>query len=189
MTKQSSRVQQFFLHAIIPILCSVALGFILFRNGVFNRHQGSFQFIWSAVVASLFYYLLTNIRRRDAVLGFVVLLGLTFLTTGSTTFTWLLRDVLYTAAIGISVFLYFIYYRQYAKLHMFSPAILLAGIYGVVNVLASEILLWCNRNFALEGATWDVAGVASTGAFFGLLIGFAVGCGIILADKLFDRTV
>ena len=65
MHATGSRVQQFLLHALVPIVSSVGLGFVFYQDGVFNQQHGSFQFVWSSVVASIFYYLLVFLRPRS----------------------------------------------------------------------------------------------------------------------------
>jgi hypothetical protein len=187
MDSSGSKVRRFILHALVPIGCSVALGFVFYQDGVFNRYHGSFQFVWSAVVASVFYYLLLFLRLRDAYLGLLCLLLLTFVTTRSTDPAFILRDILYTAAIGASVFIYFRYFRQSAKLNSMYPAVTLGGIYGAVYVIASEIHLGIIHGLGMMDTGGTIVGIAATTAFFGLSIGFAVGGGIALADKLFDQ--
>lgn len=185
MVSTGSKTQQFILKALIPVICSIIVGYIFYQEGVFNRYHGSFQFVWSAVVASVFYYLLVFLRPRDAYLGFLILLLLTFVTTQSTRPSFILRDIFYTMAIGVSIFVYFKYFRQGSKLNYAYPAVTLAGIYGVVYIIASEIHLGIIRYFVMEDTGGTFLGLASTTAFFGVLIGFAVGIGITLAERIF----
>ncbi len=187
MGRKGSKVQQFILDALVPICCSIVLGFIFFGDGVFNRYHGAFQFVWSAVVASVFYYLLLYLRSRDAYLGFLLLLMATFLTTRSTSPEIVLRDIFYIGAIGVSVLVYFKYFRHAAKLNPLYTAVALGGIYGVLYIIASEIHMGIIRSFAMENTGGNVVSVATTTAFFGLSIGFAVGGGITLADRIFHH--
>jgi hypothetical protein len=139
------------------------------------------------VVASVFYYLLVFVRPRDASAGFLVLLMATFVTTGSTRVAFILRDIFYAGAIGAAIMIYFRYFKQGAHLHYAYSAVTLAGIYGMVYVIAGEIHLAIIRTFILEDTGGDIVRVAENTAFFGLLIGFAVGAGITLADRLFGN--
>jgi hypothetical protein len=187
MVPSTSRVQQFILHSLVPIICSIAVGFILFQDGVFHRSNGSFQFLWSAVVASVVYNLLLFLRPRDASAGLLLLLMATLLTTESTRVAFILRDIFYVGAIGAAIMMYFRYFKQGAHLHYAYSAITLAGIYGVVYVIAGEIHLAIIRTFVMEDTGGNIVLVAENTAFFGLLIGFAVGAGISLADKIFGQ--
>ncbi len=185
MAPAGSKVQQFIFHALVPIICSVVVGFLFFQDGVFNRLHGSFQFLWSAVVASVFYYLLVYLRARDAYLGLLILFLLTLVTTGSTRPAYILRDIFYVAAIGTSVFIYFRYFRKGADINYAYSGVILAGIYGLVYGVAAVILLAVEQAFAMEntGGAMDMKMISTT-AGFGLWIGFAVGAGITLADRL-----
>ncbi len=121
MPPSVSRVQQFVLRALVPIICSIVLGFIIFQGGVFHRTHGSFQFVWSAVVASVFYHLLVLLRPRDAYLGLILLLMLTFVAARSTRPGYILRDIFYIGEIGAAVLIYFRYFKQGADLNVGTP--------------------------------------------------------------------
>jgi hypothetical protein len=163
------------------------MGFLFYQDGVFDRTHGSFQFLWSAVVASVFYYLLIFLRPRDAYLGFLLLLILTFVTTQSTRPAFILRDIFYVGAVGVSILIYFKYFKQGAHLNYGYSAVTLAGIYGMVYIIASEIHLTIIRGLHLEDTGGNFVGIAATTAFFGTLIGFAVGAGITIAHTLFGQ--
>jgi len=184
MAISSSKVQEFIIKSIAPIFCSIVVGFVFYQWDVFNRYYTAFQFVWSGVVASMFYYLLIFLRPRDALLGFILLLFFTFLTTGSTRVAFILRDIFYSGGIGLSIFIYFKYFRPVAPPMYAYPAFMLAGIYGVVYIIASEIHLGILRAFLMEETGGTFLGVATSIAFFGVSIGFAVGCGIGLNEKL-----
>ncbi len=185
MTKSRSKTEQFILHSIVPVLCTVAVGFVFYQENVFNRLYGAFQFVWSGVVASVFYYLLVYVRLRDAALGAIILLFLTFLTTASTRPAYILRDIFYVGGICVSIFVYFKYFRKDVPLNYARPAFLIAGIYGIVYIIVSEIYLGILRSFAMEDGGGNVVSLASTTAFFGVLIGCAVGSGIALNERFF----
>ena len=187
MTTSRSKVQQFILYALLPVVCSIVIGYVFNRENVFEPHYAAFQFVWSAFVASLFFYLLIFLRSRDAFLGLILLYVLTVLTTRSTQLVFLLRDLVYVGAIGLSIFLYFKYFRQDAVANYAYTPFMLAGIYSVVNIVSTEILLGIHRTFGVDDIRGDILNVASTSAVFGVLIGFAVGCGISLNERLWAK--
>ena len=184
MTITKSRVGRFILQTILPIFCSVLVGFVFYQGQVFDRHYGAFQFLWSAGVASVFYYVLVYIRSRDAFVALILLFFLTLLTTESTRPAFILRDIFYVGAIGITIFTYFKYFREHALLNYAYPPFVLAGIYAVVSMSASEIHLAIIRILAMEDTGGDLLSLATTTAFFGVLIGFGVGTGITINEKL-----
>jgi hypothetical protein len=162
------------------------LGFLFNQEHIFDRHYSAFQFVWTAVVASVFYHLLVYTRARDAYLGLIILFGLTLLTTGSTRPAFILRDIFYIGGIGLSVFVYFNYFREQHPHTYGYPAFMLGGIYGCVFVATSELHLGIIRLFAMEDTGGTVASIASVCAYVGLLIGFAVGAGIALNEGLMN---
>ena len=186
MATSTRRVERFILQSLLPILCSIIVGFAFSQFRVFDREYSAFQFFWSAVVASLFYHLLIYARSRDAILGLVILFFVTILTTGSNRPAFVLRDIFYVGAIGLNVFVYFKYFRQEHFHNYIYPAFTLAGIYGIIYIASCELLLGVIRNLAMESIARDVFSLASASAYFGVLIGFAVGAGIALNEKLTD---
>ncbi len=185
MTSNGSKLQQFLFNCVAPVICSIALGSLIYGSNVFNRTQGAFQFLWSPIVASVFYYLLVFVRSRDADLGLIILLFLTLVTTRSTHTAFILRDIFYVGATGGSMLIYFRYFKQGANLSAGYTACTVAGIYGLVFIVCSEIHLLILRAFGLEHTGGNAISLASATAFFGLLIGFAVGAGITIAGMLF----
>jgi hypothetical protein len=185
MAAKTSKVQQFILHALIPIGCSIVVGYIFYQDAIFSRYHSVFQFVWSAVVASLFYYLLVYVRLRDALLGLLVLFLLTIVTTGSTSVAYILRDIIYVAAIGASVFVYFRFFKKGADTNYAYSALTFAGIYGIIYSLAAIVLMALDNTLEIEGVSGArIANAIQATAGVGLWIGFAVGAGITLADKL-----
>lgn len=187
MAAPRSKIQQFMLLCIAPIICSIAVGYLFEQGNVFNRHYGAFQFLWSAVVATMFYYLLVFLRLRDALLGLILLLFLTFLTTESTRPAFILRDIFYIGGIGLSIYFYSKYSQRGSAGNDAYPPFLVAGIYAIVSIATSEIHLLVLQALAMETPPMGtMLGLASTSAFFGALIGFAVGCGILLNERLWE---
>jgi hypothetical protein len=184
MAIAESKVQRFLLQSVVPVLCSVLIGFVFYGDRLFDRHYGAFQFLWSSVVASLFYYLLRYRKQREAFAGLIFLFFLTLLTTHSTSPAFLLRDVFYVGAIGASVFAYFRYFAGNGARSPAYPPFLLAGIYGVTYPVFSEIHLIMIRGLAMDSTGGNAISVASAAAFFGVLIGFGVGAGIAINEKL-----
>jgi hypothetical protein len=185
MAKYGSSVQRFLLQCVAPIACSIVIGYIFFQSDVFNRYSSAFQFLWSGVVATVFYYLLLFLRPRDAYVGLLVLFFLTLLTTGSTRAAYILRDIFYVAAIGTSILLYVRFFREGEHLTIAHPAIILAGLFALTNLVLFELHRGILYSSGLESTGGTFYSVASVSLFFGCLIGFGVGLGITLSEKMF----
>ncbi len=184
MKLQLPKVVQFLSHAIIPVICSIVLGATLCGAEVFNRYSTAFQFVHSSIIASVFYFLFIFGRPRDAYAGLVTLLILTIVSTGSTTALFILRDIFYVAAIAMAVLLYINYFKRAEHISHFYAAIVMAGLYGTTYVIASEVhLLIVHIADPLFDAD-SAYGAATVAAFYGSTIGFAVGGGMTLSDKI-----
>jgi len=180
MQRPRSKIQHFIMLAIVPIACSVLLGYIFFQEKVFDRHYGVFQFVSSGTIASVFYYLLQYVRLRDAIVGGVVLFFLTLLATESSTVPYILRDFIYVGGTALSVFVYARYFQGFQNSNPLYASFLLGGIYGIVYIAASEFHFVLIRSIGSGNAGSDTITIAENTAFFGILIGFAVGTGITL---------
>jgi hypothetical protein len=188
MPRARSRVQLFFLQCIAPISCSIALGYVLYQDRVFNRHYGPFQFVWTAVIATTFYYLLTGSRHRDALAGLFALFFLTIVTTQSTGVAFILRDIFYFAAITGTVYLFFRYYRRHHVANLLYRPFMIAGIYGSLYVLSSEVHLAMLNAFNIGTTGGTFLSIAGSTAFFGVAIGFALGAGIEINERYLFRS-
>ncbi len=184
-----SLLQRFLLRSLIPVVCSILVGMLFFQMNVFVRTYSSFQYIANAITASLFYNLLISVRRRDAYLGLVILLFLTFATARSNTFQLITRDIFCVAAIAATVVIYVRYYRNRLPGNMFYPGIVVGGLYGVLYIVASSLqllILWVTNTGARD---MSIRLLAPSTSFWGVTIGFAVGMGIAVAEKFIREPV
>ncbi|MHB8156504.1 MAG: hypothetical protein ACYDEQ_03820 [Desulfocucumaceae bacterium] len=189
MFRPSSKPLQFILHAIIPVVCSIILGLILCNGNIFDTFSSTTQFIYTPIIASVFYYLLAYDKPKYAWLGLIVMMVLNVILNHSTGVPLISRDFLYVAAIAIAVFLYFKYFRQGAHINYFYTAFILAGLYSVAYIVTTEIHFATLPYFSQMTGHIAIILIASTPALYGVTIGFAVGGGITIADKLFGVVV
>ena len=183
MTTTTAKLQQLPFYCVAPVACSVVIGLIVAHGRVFHLHSTAFQFVANSIIAAVFYYLLVLSSRRNAYFGLVLLFVLAVLTTRSTRPALILRDLLAVGGIGLSMLLYHRYFRDLVDLKFFYPPILLAGIYGVVNLITSELNFQMVRMFSPAPLSASFMSVAGQSVFLGVLIGFAVGCGIALNER------
>lgn len=185
MSTPSLKSVQFILHVIIPVVCSIIIGFILCGMDIFNPNYHTFQFIDTPIIASVFYFLLVLGKPKHAWVGLFFLLVLTIFMVHSTTAILIARDLFYVAAIGAAVLLYVKYFKQGAHFNYLYPAITMAGLYSTAYITTRVIHFVILRSLGYSAVHETVLSVASTPAFYGVTIGFAVGGGITIADKLF----
>jgi hypothetical protein len=185
--RQLHIVQQILLHCIIPILSSTVIGFLFYRWHVFNPHYAGFQFITSAAVASVFYYSLVYLRRRDAFAVLLILFLLLLLVTRSTRSMYVLRDLLHTGGIATAVLLYDRLLRSNPSLKGQYFGLVLSGILGVCTIVAWSIQLFLVEFVFVKHQSIDPTRLISLAAFYGFLVGLGVGVGIVINRRVLDR--
>jgi hypothetical protein len=184
MATPPSRPVQFISRAFIPVIFSIIVGIMLCGGEVFNRYSTASQFVYTPIIASVFYWLLVLGKPRDAYAGLFVLLVLQIVLARSTTTILVLRDLFYVAEIATAVLLYFKYFKQSAHISPFYTAITLAGLYAAIYVIASQIHLAIIRDASPQSTRETAYSMATIASFYGSTIGFAVGGGITIADKM-----
>ncbi len=184
MQSSAFKTTQFLAYAILPVMSSILLGLLLCGTAIFNPYNMVAQFVTTSIIASLFYSLLVNRNVRDAYAGLFVLLVLTIVYTHSHTGIYILRTILYAAGIGAAVHLYFTYFKAGANTNYMFSAVTLAGLYAASCVISSEMYLAILRFADQYSTSQTVEGIAIINAFFGSAIGFAIGAGITVANKV-----
>ena len=173
------------LRAILPTAFSALIGFFFFHWFVLNIHYPTFQFVSVAVVASVFFYSIVYLGRRDSFAVLLILFVLVSLLSGSTRLMWVLRDFVDTCGIAAAVLLY-------ARLHRKSPGLrhqyfglVFSGILGVCSILAWSLQFFFVRVLFRDHQLIAFLDLVYTAGFRGFLVGFGVGAGIALNQKLF----
>ncbi len=188
MFSSSSKIIQFLVQAIIPVACTILLGLLLCGGVILNRYLTVSQFIDTPIIASVFYSLLVLRNPRDAYAGLFVMLILVIVFTHAEAPVYILRSILYVAAIGAAVYLYVRYFKENARSNYFYAAVTLAGLYAATYILALVVNLALLKAFApLLVPLWRPEDAARIGGFFGSTIGFSVGAGITLAGRLISK--
>ncbi len=175
-----SILQKSFIATLITLLS----GIIVYGFDVFEIHRPTFQFISTGILGSLFFFTLRNVGIRHALLvlvvSFVIMTG--FLTRGYQ-HGLLLRDALYVAAVGATLFLYSTrVHRRDTPRQWLSP-IILGGMLGAVMLLARILLALAMPSI----------GQARAAVFFphiwpdiimNIVVGIGLGTGIVACDSL-----
>ncbi|MFZ1082428.1 MAG: hypothetical protein WAO19_10940 [Candidatus Kryptoniota bacterium] len=184
----SKKIQQFLMSSLIPILCSVLVGFVFFPKDIFIPHMAAFQFVVTGIVASLFYNMMIFVESRRAYIGLLFLFMLQLALDGTLRPIIILRDIIYIGGIGIAIIIYVRYIKQNGRSRYFFSAVTLAGLYPLVYIVASEIQLLLVKTFSTDPrvlAETEGPYLLAPGTLLTVLIGFSVGVGITLSERFF----
>lgn len=182
---QIALLKNILLRSILPIACSAAIGFLISRWGRFGLYPYVLQFVSDATVASLFFYSLSYLRKRDAYAVLLILFLLTLLFTGSTRPMYVLRDLLNTFGLAAAVVFYERLVRRNPDLQHQYYGLVFSGMLGVCNIVA-----WCLQFFFVEFVfskhqAVDFVRFVSFAAFVGFFVGLGVGVGIVVNQFVF----
>ena len=170
---------QIILSYILPPLCCIIIGFIIFGKKIFEPHVTLFQFVIVPIQASIIFNILkdTNLRNSIAT-AFVLFIVNPFLTGNSFNWAYLFRDVLLILVVFFSVYLFFRIFYLAVKPYFYPLAfgLLLVFLYFIaISVLlivhsVPEFWMYVNMQMMIGG-----------------LIGVGLGTGILINDKLSTR--
>jgi hypothetical protein len=174
-----NRFQRIVIYSLISCVCSVLVGLIFYQGDVFLRTHYAFQFITAGIIGSVFFNLLRFGRMRDAMAGLFTMLIIQLLITRSSTIVFLVRDIVYVAAIGVAIYLFYAnYFKQGRGGGLLTP-VLIGMLLGGTNLVAIMILLVVSGHPMMT----NVGSMLLT-VILGILIGFGIGTGILISDKV-----
>ncbi len=183
---QIQLIEKILLRCLLPIACSAAIGFLIAQWGRFGPYPYVLAFIEDAAVASLFFYSLIYLRRRDAYAVLLIVFLLTLLVTRSIRPTYVLRDLVNTGGIATAVLLYTRIVRNNPELQRQYYGFVFSGIMGLCNIAA-----WCLQLFFVQYLFSKHQPVGflrfiSFAGFIGFFAGLGIGVGIVINRKLID---
>lgn len=175
-------ISEIFCKSLVSVFFCLILGVAFYQWLLFNIHYPSFQIVLYGILGSLFFFSLqVNVRNSFALLlvMFVVQSGLL---TRSFRLGLLTRDIVFVAAVGASIYLYFIaFYRRTLQLRHLHPLVL-GTMFVLAFSLATVILELIERRIpGLSGGRllWAL----QINAINGFLIGLGIGVGILMIDN------
>ena len=187
MATQRFPLVRLIVDTVIPAACSTFLGYLFVQSLVFERFHPAFQFLAGSIILALVINLLLRTTVRTTLIGLGLLFILKVFLAGSDSVHGILHDVFSVGAVGVSGFLYYFLSRRSQVDHFALPPFLLAGIYGTVYIIASEILFFLLRVLTTDGSGGTIFSLAEISAFYGVLIGFAVGAGFSMVHTMHKR--
>lgn len=179
-TMLRSIIQKSFIATLVTLLA----GIIVYGLDVFEIHRPTFQFISTGILGSLFFFTLRNVGIRHALM---VLFVFFFIMTGFLTRGYqhgmLLRDALYVAAVGATLFLYSSRVHRTDNPRQWLSPIILGALLGAVMLLALILLALAmpligqTRPAVLFPHIWpDI--------IMNMVVGIGLGTGIVACDSL-----
>jgi uncharacterized membrane-anchored protein YitT (DUF2179 family) len=180
-------IGQILLSSILPIVCSATIGFLFFRWSVLNIHYAAFEFVYVALVASVFFYSIVYVRLRNAYAVLLLLFLLTLLLTRSTRPMWVLRDFVDTCGIAGAVLLYERLHRKTSGLQHEYFGLVFSGILGVCSILAWSLQFFFVHYLFRAHQPINYWSLVTMAGFRGFFVGFGVGVGIVLNRRLFGE--
>lgn len=184
-TRRFIPAERILLQSILPIVCSAAIGFAFYRWLVFNPRFPTFQFAFTPMVASVYYYSVMDLHRRDTYAVLLVLVLLTLLATGSSRLMWVLRDCVDFLGVILAV-------EYYARLIRKSPMLqghyfgfVFSGILGIFSIASWSLQFVLVRYLFGSHQPISYWSIVSMSGFRGFMVGLGVGVGILLNRRIF----
>ncbi len=159
--------------AIIRILAALAgsilIGYLVFQSAIFEPKVFPFQFVSSGLTAAIFYALLILISPKNSIIAFIFICILVEVFYFQC--TYILRDILYFAALGSSVYIYWRTSYSNTNVLWYRP-LLLAGLYAVITAITTLFhLVYSNALIQYQQALF-------TNLSISFLVGLELGIGI-----------
>jgi len=179
-------LERILLLSILPTVCSTAIGFVFFRTSALNIHLPTFEFVHVAVVASVFFYSIVYLGKRNASAVFLLLFLLTLLLTRSTRLMWVVRDFVDTCGIAAAVLLYERIVRESSGRRREYFGFLFSGILGVCCILAWSLQFVFVQYLYRAHEPMKYLSLVYMAGFLGFFVGLGIGIGIMLNRKLIE---
>jgi hypothetical protein len=181
MGKNKSTVTPIIITVILGTLGSLLIGLAISGTRIFNIHQVVFQYIGSAIIASVFYSMLTFSSRRNAFLILAMLFILFEAIERNFEFFYLLRNVLYFADIAAAVFIYSEFILPKIKELKFGKFLAFTSLYASFGAILGFILTLIHKN---DTTFAEVVRRGYEDISFQFLIGLGIGLGLEIAQLI-----
>lgn len=173
----------------IATACSILVGFVFFRLRIFQVTSPAFQFVVFGFYASLLYAVVRATTLQKSAGAFVLLTVFHEIVFKSSSFYFILRDIVFLTALAIAVYVFHQYF--FGRLGHFrqSRPLILGALVTLASVCATTVL-WMLHS-VLQSSY--ITGMSFAGSFNllqgfeGFLIGLAVGIGIELSLLMKSR--
>ncbi len=156
---------------------TIIIGFIIFQSAIFQMNNNAFQFVAFGIVGGIIFSTFRFLSRFQATAAMLLLFVLDMALERSTTWKFILPDVLYYFGFTIAIFFFAYYY--FDKLHgvIIGRVLMLSSIaalsYVVITIILYLVFLVTSNEFGLNLLQMIYFNLSQ-----GFLIGFGLGAGI-----------
>jgi hypothetical protein len=170
--------------SLVTALVGLLAGIIIYGLPVFDIHRTTFQFVSTGILGSLFFFTLRQAGMRHALLVlFLFYVIMTGLLTNGYRHGMLLRDAVYVAAVGITLFLFSSRIYRKDQPHQWISPIILGALMGAVMLVAT-LLLALGRQLPGDVRLINVFRGIGPVVVMNFIIGLGLGTGIIVSEYL-----
>ena len=184
MNSNSAVLGKVIIRIVTPYIMCLLIGVIIFGKQVFEPHLETFQFVLAGAIGAIFLGLLYTTKVRYALIVFIILFLIDIIVINKMPdISWILRDFFYVGALGVSIYLFWIYPYKFEWGYIVR-SLQIASYLSLANVTALSLIALYHNAFGIVGE-----GVTHV-LFLGFLIGLGLGIGNELATlliKLLDK--
>lgn len=178
MKSNLNPVKEAIIRILMAFAGSVLIGYIVFQSAIFEPKVFPFQFISGGFIAAFFYTLLILISPKNSLFAFVIFCILVEIFYFQ--YTYILRDVLYFASLGLSVYIYWRITLPNTDILWYRP-LLLAGLFAVImSIITFSHLVYSNALIQYQQALF-------TNLSMSFLVGLGSGIGIEAGNFIVNR--
>ena len=163
---------------IICTIVSVLVGLIFYKGRIFNIHSGTFQFVGSAIIISIFFAFLKFSTRRNAILVLFILLIIKQSLDANFSAFWLTKNILYFALLGASVYIYYQLFLPRLNFIPFGKFLVFPSIYIITDLLRFLISIPIFR--VIQRDLFAPYSMSEVG--FNFILSFGIGLGLELSQ-------
>jgi hypothetical protein len=171
---------------VLGTLVSILIGLLVSGIRIFNIYQLPFQYVASAIIASVFYAILQFSGRRDAFLVLVMLFVLGEGLERNFEIQNIIKNLLYIASAGITVYIYSEIIMPKISGLKFGKFLTFASLFTLYGVLLYFVLFLVHRG---ERTLADAKKNGVEYISFQFLVGLGIGLGLEIAQIVIGSTM
>ena len=185
-TEHISDIKNFLVLAIFGLLGSLMMGFIFFRQNIFDPYSAAFQFVVYGFAGSIIFTALKLRSIRDSILFTAGLFLLNLVIFKTTSYYFILRDICFFSSLWLGIYIYVFRFKPRAKLIRKFRAFGLGVILALTMAFAGIILLLINMLIQHRSFSHFFSFILLF-LKYGMLIGLGLGIGFDFGDVVLTK--